>query len=199
MNTYFKNIEILTGIKESKLEEYAARASVPELFNNLDTIDITEKQKEKAKALIEFVSDRLQMSVLHETSSLLNSSSLAKKFCSTLLRYKANEELYVIFLNTQNKILGYEKLFTGTVTEAAVYPRIIIETALKYKRCAGIILAHNHPGGKKTPSPQDVEITKRIRDVLSVIGIRLCDHIIVTDTEEYSFADNFLIEERSFI
>jgi len=97
------------------------------------------------------------------------------------------EVMYGIFLDTKNKVLGIERLASGTINSAAVYPREIVKAALE-RKAAALILAHNHPSGDPMPSGQDDDITRRLSAALSVVEINLLDHIVVGDSY-YSYAD----------
>ncbi|OLN29079.1 DNA repair protein RadC [Desulfosporosinus metallidurans] len=80
----------------------------------------------------------------------------------------------------------------GTIDQAPVYPRVIVETALRHK-AHSVILAHNHPGGSPSPSPQDIEVTKRIRVALEPISISVIDHIIAAGEAYVSCAEKGLL------
>lgn len=88
------------------------------------------------------------------------------------------ESFYVIFLNAKNKILGIEKLFSGSITSSSVYPREIVKRVLALKSSA-VILVHNHPSGDTEPSNSDYTITTKIGVVLESISVTIHDHIIV--------------------
>lgn len=103
------------------------------------------------------------------------------------------ENLYAIFLNASNKVLKFEKISKGTTARSAVYPEEIAKEALNAGRTRSIIVAHNHPGGVCKPSQNDIIATEAIQKALKTISVLLLDHIIVTDTDYYSFKDNGLI------
>ena len=107
--------------------------------------------------------------------------------------FKSTEEFKVIYLSSSNRLLGEETLFRGTVDRSVVYPRLIIERALKYPT-KGIIFAHNHPSGSLTPSKKDIVLTQELKDLLDVIDIKLLDHIILGEGDHFSFYENGLIE-----
>lgn len=100
--------------------------------------------------------------------------------------HKPYEVLFAIVLNAKNEVLATKELGEGTVTQAAAFPRRIVEEALKYK-ATSIILAHNHPGGIAEPSEQDEMITQEILKALSLVEVTLQDHIILAGSEYYSF------------
>ncbi len=123
---------------------------------------------------------------------MLNSSSKAGDYAVALLTGRVYEGFYVICLDSQNRVNHAELVHEGTINEAPVYPRLIVETALRH-RANSIILAHNHPGGTLQPSLADVEITKKIIIALEPISIKVIDHIIVAGDSYYSFAEKGLM------
>jgi len=91
---------------------------------------------------------------------------------------KPNEVFSVIFLDNRHGIIKYEELFTGTIDTCSVYPRVVAKRALELN-AAAIIMAHNHPSGVSSPSEQDKNITKRIKQALELFDIRTIDHVII--------------------
>jgi len=102
------------------------------------------------------------------------------------------EKMYCIFMDAKNKVIKIEKLFSGTIATAAVYPREIIKRVIELKATA-IILSHNHPSGDITPSSSDFAITARIQAALTSIDVALHDHLII-GKNFYSFAENGFLE-----
>lgn len=113
-------------------------------------------------------------------------------YLSLTLRAQPNEVFAAIFLDNQHQIIEYKELFYGTINGAQVYPRVVVQQALKYN-AAAIIFAHNHPSGICEPSQSDIQITDRLKNALALVDIRVLDHFIVGDTEHYSFAQHGLI------
>lgn len=110
------------------------------------------------------------------------------------MRDLSKERFKVMFLNIQNQVIEVEDLFEGTLTASAIYPREIMEKAIKHN-AAALIFAHNHPSGNSTPSDDDKRITRDLLFVGNMMQIRVLDHIIIGDNNYYSFADEGLIEE----
>lgn len=106
---------------------------------------------------------------------------------------KSNEVIYAIFLNAKNEILELKELGEGTVSEASLFPRKVIEEIVKLK-ATSVILAHNHPGGIAEPSDGDVKTTNTIIDALKLIDVSLQDHIILADNKYFSFKREGLIK-----
>ncbi len=102
------------------------------------------------------------------------------------------EKMYCIFMDAKNKILKIEKLFSGTIATAAVYPREIVKRVIQLKATA-IILSHNHPSGDITPSSSDFAITAKIQAALASIEVALHDHLII-GKDFYSFAEHGFLE-----
>ena len=97
------------------------------------------------------------------------------------------ERMYCIFLNCRNRIIAIEKMFEGTITQMAVYPRELIKTVINLKSTS-IILVHNHPSGNPSPSREDKALTMKVAVVMTSIDVSLHDHVIVGDGD-YSMAD----------
>jgi len=89
-----------------------------------------------------------------------------------------HEEFHVLWLDNRHRILDCQRLFTGTVDGANVYPREVVRAALGINASAAIF-AHNHPSGVAEPSAADRAITKELRDALSLVGVRVLDHLVV--------------------
>ena len=103
------------------------------------------------------------------------------------------EKLYCLFLDTRNHILGIEKLFAGSLTNAAVYPREIVKRVLDLKAGA-LIMVHNHNSGDTDPSSEDKAVTRKVAMALISIDVSLHDHIIVGKSY-FSFSEKGLMEE----
>ncbi len=116
---------------------------------------------------------------------VLDSSTLVFNVMTPLIsQHEGVECFYTIFLNAKNKVIQIKKMFNGTLTSCAVYPKEIIKEAINCNASA-IILVHNHPSGDTNPSECDKLITKRIGIACTVMGIQLYDHIIIGN-ESYS-------------
>lgn len=145
---------------------------------------------------------------------VLSSIKETVDFLASILATERNEVFYVLALNSRNTLIAHEALpdstaartdgphrliagetiQQGTVNRAAVFPRLVVETALKH-RATALILAHNHPGGDAQPSAADRQLTRKLRRLLSELDIVVHDHIIVAGPDRYySFAENGELE-----
>lgn len=98
------------------------------------------------------------------------------------------EHFVVLFLNVKNQILHKQTIFIGSLNSSIVHPREIFREAVK-RSAASIICAHNHPSGVPTPSPEDIEVTKRLLEAGFIIGIELIDHVIIGDHQFISLKE----------
>lgn len=101
-----------------------------------------------------------------------------------------HEEAWCAFVDKQNRLIAWERVSRGTVDTTMIFPREVLEMALRFK-ASGLILVHNHPGGSHSPSLPDIQITEMLKRNARLVGIALHDHVIVTDDACYS-----LLEER---
>ncbi|MCL2511146.1 MAG: DNA repair protein RadC [Bacteroidales bacterium] len=105
---------------------------------------------------------------------------------------KQYECVWAIFLDPKNKILHKELIGTGGITASALDPNRLLRTAIEVY-AMGIIICHNHPSGSITPSKEDIQLTKTIKEAAKLLNIKVLDHIIVGENRYYSFADEGLI------
>ncbi len=120
---------------------------------------------------------------------VLTSSQATRDYLMSELREQRHEVFAVMFLDNRHKLLQFKTLFFGTIDAAVVYPRVVVEQALNF-HAAAVILVHNHPSGHAKPSVADKQITEKLKQALSLIDIRVLDHIIVAGHICYSFAEN---------
>jgi DNA repair protein RadC len=107
---------------------------------------------------------------------------------------KREEIVIAVFLNGQNQRLGEKDITEGTPTQATVYVRRILEEAL-HESAAAIVLVHNHPSGNPEPSAGDDETTHDLLRACKLVGLILLDHVIVGETDHYSYADAGRLKE----
>ncbi len=129
---------------------------------------------------------------LDRGDSMRDPSSAARYF-KQRLRSRPQEVFAALFLDTRNRTLAYEELFTGTIDAAAVYPREVVRRALLHN-AAGVIVSHNHPSGSAEPSRADREITRHLQRALDLVGIRLLDHVVVGEGTPVSMAERGWLE-----
>ena len=137
--------------------------------------------------LIKAVSDRYLEKKLINKSPVNNSKELFDYLYHNI-RDKTREHFKIIFLDSKNRVISTETHSKGTLNASSVYPREVVDSALKHK-AAALIFAHNHPSGDPKPSPEDIAITRQLVFSGKVMGITIHEHIIIGDNCYYSFAD----------
>lgn len=122
-----------------------------------------------------------------EQQDILNNPEASLDYLKAKLSGKRHEVFACLFLNTQYHLIAYEELFQGTLNQTAVYPRVILEAALKH-HAAAVIISHNHPSGQVEPSLADKYITLDIQKALELVDIKLIDHIIIGGGRNLSYS-----------
>lgn len=108
------------------------------------------------------------------------------------MQYLTQEHFVVLGLNVKNQILFRETVFIGSLNASIVHPRETFKQLIR-RSCASLIVAHNHPSGNPSPSPEDIEVTQRLKEAGSIVGIELLDHVIIG-------AESFIsLKEKGYI
>lgn len=105
------------------------------------------------------------------------------------LKHLQKEHFVCLFLNTKNHLITQEVTSIGSLNAAIVHPREVFRAAVK-RSSASLICVHNHPSGCTTPSPEDINLTKRLVEAGEIIGIELLDHVIIGGNHFYSLKEN---------
>ncbi len=122
----------------------------------------------------------------------ISSLSALVDYCRTSMGGLADEQFRVIFLNSQNEIIAEEIVQEGTVNQTVVYPRKVLELALKHK-ATGLILVHNHPSGNLTPSAADQELTRSLVKASHALNLTVHDHLIISRHGYFSLAEKNML------
>lgn len=117
----------------------------------------------------------------------VGSFDLVCQFLSFQLAQEKEEVFAALFLDTQHRLIAFEKLFHGSISHCEICPRVIARKALELE-ASGIIIAHNHPSCNLKPSEADIKLTKRLTDALTIFDIEILDHIIIGGQETISLA-----------
>lgn len=142
---------------------------------------------QKAAVLLHMIPQvmrRYERSLLGERPVITNLAT-AKAFCGTLFLGRHEECIYLICLNQKGEVLHAALMHTGTVDEVALYPRSLVETALRHHAFA-VMLAHNHPSGVREPSQADYDTTIAVVKAMALVGVRVLDHLIYSGGEVHS-------------
>ena len=126
------------------------------------------------------------------TTKAFTSPSDVKEFCRLHIALELDEHFCCLYLDSQHRLITFEKLFRGTVDGASVYPRVVVRRALELN-AAALILTHNHPSGVPEPSSADSRITQRLKEALALVDVRVLDHVIVGTDGTSSMAEAGLL------
>ena len=124
--------------------------------------------------------------MLPKNAPTLSSPEQTRTFLKLELGELGYESFCILHLDQQHRVLKFEHLFRGTLTNASVYPREVLKAVLD-NSTAAVIFAHNHPSG--LPTASDADITRRLKDALALIDVRVLDHIIIGGADSYSYAE----------
>jgi len=147
---------------------------------------LSEIQQDTIREAISLLDGRLR------SSQAYTNTSDVRDFCQLHIADERDEKFCCIFLDNQHRMISFEKLFSGTIDGAAVYPRVVVRRALELN-AAALIFSHNHPSGLPEPSSADKSITLRLRDALNLIDVRVLDHIVVGVEGTVSMAERGMI------
>jgi DNA repair protein RadC len=115
---------------------------------------------------------------IKKPETYITSPSDVKSYLRLKLSEVEHEVFGVLFLDTRHGVIKYEEMFRGTIDGASVYPREVVKAALA-NNAAAVIFAHNHPSGISEPSKADEAITRKLKEALALVDVRVLDHLIV--------------------
>ena len=122
----------------------------------------------------------------------LTSPGAVRDYLRSQLAALPHEVFACLYLDNQHRVIAFEELFRGTLDSASVYPREVVKRALAHN-AAALILTHNHPSGVSEPSQADMLLTRRLKESLAMVDIRVLDHLVVGDGDPVSFAERGLL------
>jgi DNA repair protein RadC len=123
---------------------------------------------------------------------VFSSPDAVKDFLRLQAQGLQHEVFAVMYLDAQNRLIEYERLFRGTLTQTSVYPREIVKQALA-SNAASVVLHHNHPSGVCEPSRADEALTQTLKAALALMDVRVLDHVITSDYGALSMAERGML------
>ena len=124
-----------------------------------------------------------------ESLTRFTSASQVFEHLNHEFRDRHKEQFMALLLDGKNRIITRAQISEGSLNQSIVHPREVFNAAVR-QSAAAMILLHNHPTGDPTPSPEDLEVTRRLSEAGQLMGIRVLDHIIIGEDRFYSFAEN---------
>ncbi len=126
------------------------------------------------------------------SANALTSPGAVRDYLRLAIARREHEVFVCLWLDAQHRVISFDELFRGTLTQTSVYPREIVKAGLK-ANAAAVIFAHNHPSGVAQPSQADELLTRNLKDALSLVDIKVLDHFIVAGNQTLSFAERGLL------
>lgn len=129
---------------------------------------------------------------LRQPGAALHSPDRVREYLRLHLSNERRELFGVMFLDCQNRVIAFEVMFVGTLSQTSVYPREVALATLRHD-AAAVVLVHNHPSGSTKPSLADEHLTDTLKQVLALVDVRVLDHVIVGGADVLSMAEQGLI------
>ena len=126
------------------------------------------------------------------SANVLTSPGAVRDYLRLAIAEREHEVFVCLWLDAQHRVISFDELFRGTLTQTSVYPREIVKAGLK-ANAAAVIFAHNHPSGVAQPSQADELLTRNLKEALALVDIKVLDHFIVAGHQTLSFAERGLL------
>lgn len=153
-----------------------------------DCIRRTKHEDATIRRALRYLENRMR-----QPGEELSSTRAARDFLILTLGGRPREIFMAVFLDSRNRVISAEELFLGSLTQAPVYPRIVLQRALALN-AASVILAHNHPSGVAEPSHADHLLTAELKKALALVDVLMLDHVIVAGAQAVSFSELGLLD-----
>lgn len=156
-------------------------------FGGLSVSELNDVEKQSLMALALAL-----LAEQHQPGEALSSPEDTRSYLRIRLADRKNEVFGGLFLDNRHRIIEVAELFQGTIDGASVHPRVVVQKALEVN-AAAMLFFHNHPSGVAEPSNADEAITRRLKEALALVDVRVLDHFVVTGSESVSFAEHGLL------
>ena len=170
-----------------KNTESSVAMSEVDRLAGLKPADLNDVEKESVIALAMKV-----LAIKHRAGRSLTKPDETRNFLRLRLADCRNEVFGCLFLDNRNRIIAVRELFQGTIDGASIYPRVVVQRALELN-AAAMVFFHNHPSGVAEPSNADEAITRRLKEALALVDVRVLDHFVISAGESVSFAERGLL------
>ena len=170
-----------------KETDLSVETTVEDRFSGLKPSDLNDAEKQSAVTLAMKV-----LATKHRAGRPLSDPEATRNYLRLRLADYQNEVFGAVFLDTRHRIIAVRELFQGTIDGASVHPRVVVQQALATNAAASVLF-HNHPSGVAEPSYADEAITRRLKDALALVDVRVLDHFVVSAGESVSFAQRGLL------
>ena len=185
--THIPNIALLARLIGEEAAHDVYRGRLAPLFAHSGD---EGEHHETLRAARELVLRLLQEDL--ERGDTLSAPDVVREYLRLLFAGEEREVFAILFLDARHRLIAVEKLFFGTLTQTAVYPREVVKMALRWN-AAAVILAHNHPSGVAEPSQADKVLTETLKRALDLVDVRVLDHFVVGEKAATSLAERGIV------
>jgi DNA repair protein RadC len=172
---------------DQSVSSMASFRIIDELDQLIDSRSMAALSADQISKVFRIAERLAEYSISKLQDQLQNSEATKTLLCNRYRNYQ-HEVFGVIMLNNRHVVVGVEEVFRGTIDGCSVHPREVVKLALKHN-AAAVVLFHNHPSGCIDPSRADIQMTRRLTESLSLVDVRVLDHVIVGASSVYSFAE----------
>jgi len=132
------------------------------------------------------------LAIRHRAGRYFSRPEETRNYLQLRLADYRNEVFGCLFLDNRHRLIAVRELFQGTIDGASVHPRVVVQQAMEVN-AAAMVFFHNHPSGVAEPSRADEAITRRLKDALALVDVRVLDHFVISAGESVSFAERGLL------
>ena len=170
-----------------KKTDSSVETLVEDRLSDLKPADLNDVEKQSLITLAMKV-----LAIKHRAGRALSKPEETRNYLRLRLADYRNEVFGCLFLDNRHRIIAVRELFQGTIDGASVHPRVVVQQAMEVN-AAAMVFFHNHPSGVAEPSRADEMLTRRLKDALALVDVRVLDHFVVSAGESVSFAERGLL------
>jgi len=170
-----------------KKEEAVNVTEAGDRFTGLKPSDLSDVEKQSVVTLAMKV-----LAIKHRAGRPLSNPEATRNYLRLRLADVRNEVFGSLLLDNRHRIIALRELFQGTIDGASIHPRVVVQQVME-ENAAAVVFFHNHPSGVAEPSHADEAITRRLKDALALVDVRVLDHFVVSAGESVSFAERGLL------
>jgi len=170
-----------------KKTDSSVETLVEDRLSDLKPADLNDVEKQSVITLAMKV-----LAIKHRAGRSLSKPDETRDYLRLRLADYRNEVFGSLFLDNRHRIIAVRELFQGTIDGASVHPRVVVQQAMEVN-AAALVLFHNHPSGVAEPSRADEMLTRRLKEALALVDVRVLDHFVVSAGGSVSFAEHGLL------
>ena len=170
-----------------KKTDSSVETLVEDRLSDLKPADLNDVEKQSVITLAMKV-----LAIKHRAGRALSKPDETRSYLRLRLADYRNEVFGCLFLDSRHRIIAVRELFQGTIDGASVHPRVVVQQAMEVN-AAAMVFFHNHPSGVAEPSRADEMLTRRLKEALALVDVRVLDHFVVSAGGSVSFAEHGLL------